>query len=212
MKVKLALILGYFMFIVIAAGGLFVSRIHFAPRLVSGHLAPLFLSGTPLSALVTMLALGVLSGLIVGASFGIPLGFVVMSRPLIKALCLGIGAIAFSVLFWVPVLVLGTDHGSSVAQALPVLTEAFAFLGTLCIATSLTDHLARATAPRVRAFYGAAALLVALLLFHDIFLQFLPSVLEWTKCGIGESGLADCIRTQIEDVKKELEVMRNPSQ
>lgn len=201
-KVNLPSVFGYLTFVALAAGASFVSRTSFAPHLVFNYIALVFPSDTRLSAFLAILALGVLGGLIVGISFGILLGFMALSRPVAKAFWISVGTVVFSMLFWIPIVKVGTAGGLTTTQAWSMFVEALAFVGTLCLVTGVTDQLTSGMKLKVRMICVGVGLLLALLLYRDIFLTYLPGVFEWLRCGMGGSGFTDCIKMQIEAVRE----------
>ena len=160
-RVALPLVIGYLAFVMLAIGVSFVSRISFAPYLVFHHIAVLFPAEPRFSALLAILALGLIGGLVVGVSIGIPLGFVAMSRPVTKALWVGVSSVALSLLWWIHIV--GIAGVATATQSWSMLFESTSILFILCVVTGVTDRVARKKTLNERIFLGTGSFLIVFL-------------------------------------------------
>jgi hypothetical protein len=167
---RLLLICVYLISAGLIAGALLISRFFVAPRLFFEYLSPVLPSDDGRwSAWLSIITFDLIGGMIVGVSFGFPLGLLIVSRSVSRAFWIGAGAVVLSIILWVIVFIKG-PLAVTPQLALAMVLEALALIGSLCLTTGAMEKLARRASARNRTVYGALSLLAVLLLYGNMFM------------------------------------------
>ncbi|HZR68834.1 MAG TPA: hypothetical protein VFB01_07195 [Burkholderiales bacterium] len=167
---RVRLVCGYLISASLIAGALFISRTFLAPRLFFEYLSPVLPSDDGRwSAWLSIITFDLIGGMIVGVSFGVPLGLLIVSRSVSRAFWIGAGAVVLSMMLWMIVFIQGPLAVTPIL-ALSMVLEVLALIGSLCLTTGAMEKLARQASARSRIVYGTLSLLAVLLLYGNMFM------------------------------------------
>jgi hypothetical protein len=169
MNPRLGAAVCYILLPLLIAGAWFVWRTSFVPQLVFEYIRPIFPGDSQARAILGLLAISGLSGLLVGASFGIALGFLLGTEQTARVIGIGCGAIAAIALWSIFAFSQENAPALSMGYFISSAFEVITFMVSLVLVSYATHRFGASLSANSRTVLGFAVLACSLLVYYEMF-------------------------------------------